>query len=281
MGIAIRQLTEPDLDWAAAVLAATGLVARQPELRRYMAIEPAGYYAAEVDGRAGGIGGYVAYRQFAFVGNMAVAPELQGRGVGRAILARLLQDIDRRGIPTTLLEATPEGEPLYRKNGFVEEHWTLTYRRIGSGGDALGAALAAPALGPEDLDRVAAFDAPRFGASRRHVLARFLEDFPGRGLVAQRHGGDVAGYLIAQRRAIGPWVAEDAAAAASLLAAALSLPFDGPPAAYAPQPNAAAAAVFERFGFRAQREALRMRRGGAGPVGQPGCLYGLAALAIG
>lgn len=281
MPVAIRQLTEADLDWAAAMLAATGLSARQPELRRYLALEPAGYYAAEVDGRPAGIGGYVACGGLAFIGNMAVSPEVQGRGIGRAILARLLKDIDGRGIPTTLLEATAAGEPLYRKSGFADEHWTLGYTRIGGKGVAPGAGPAVRPLRAEDLEAVAAFDAPRFGGSRQRVLARFLWEFPGRGFVACRPDGDVAGYLVVQHQVIGPWVAEDAGAAESLLAAALALPTDGPALAYAPEPNAAGAATLKRFGFAAHRESLRMRRGGAGPAGRPGCVYGLAALAIG
>src|SRR5574341_1228499 len=129
MAITVRKLTSADVDWAAAVLAATALRARQPELRRYLALEPGGYYAAEVGARPVGLGGYAAYADLAFVGNMAVAPEMQGRGVGRAILTHMLEAIDRRGIPTTLLEATPEGEPLYRKCGFVDVHRTLAYSR--------------------------------------------------------------------------------------------------------------------------------------------------------
>ena len=285
MIITVRQLSLADVDWAAAVLAATGLRARQPELRRYLALEPGGYCAAEADGRPVGLGGFAAYADLAFVGNMAVVPEMQGRGVGRAILHRMLEDIDRCGIPTTLLEATPEGEPLYRKSGFVEEHRTLAY--AGSGAFRPGEApvpetgLAVRTLTEADLDAVAAFDRPRFGGSRLPALARFLQDFPGRGRLARRPGGGVAGYLIAQPQILGPWMAEDAAAAVALLAAALALPFDRPPVAYAPEPNVGAAALLPRFGFTAQPESLRMRRGGPGPVGRPECLYGLAALAIG
>ncbi len=291
MAIAVRQLTEADLDWAAAVLAATGLSARQPELRRYMALDPAGYYAAEVDGRPAGLAGYVACETFAFGGNMAVAQEFQGHGAGRAILTRLLEDIEGRGIPATLLEATPEGERLYRKCGFVDAHWTMAYTRStvqagapGPGGVAVGR------LRAEDLDDVAAFDAPRFGAPRRRVLERFLADYPGRGWIARRAGGGVAGYLIAQARILGPWVADDGEAAGALLGAALALPFEGAPVAYTPEPNAAAAALFARFGFTAHWESLRMRRlsagtshagNGAGPVGRPQSVYGMAALAIG
>ncbi len=284
MTIAIRQLTLADVDWAAGVLAATGLSARQPELRRYLALEPAGYYAAEVEGRPAGLGGFLAYGSFAFIGNMAVTPEVQGRGAGRAVLARLIDSIERLGVPAILLEATPEGEPLYRKFGFAAEHPTLAYSRTGPapvGPASSPGGLAVHALRAAELDAVAAFDRPRFGGARRHVLARFLEDFPGRAFVARRPDGAVAGYLIAQARILGPWMAEGAAAAEALLVAALGLPFEGPPMAFAPEPNLATPALLRRFGFAAQPESLRMRRGGAGPVGRPECLFGLAALAIG
>ncbi len=283
MSITVRQLTEADLDWAAGVLAATGLSARQPELRRYLALEPAGYSAAEVDGRPVGLGGYLAYGDFAFVGNMAVAPAMQGKGVGRAILTRLLEDIERRGIAATLLEATPEGEPLYRRCGFVNEHRTLAYTRTRTdqAGHVPAPRPALRALAEGDLDAVAAFDRPRFGGARRHVLARFVQEFPGRGFVAWGANGGVAGYLMAQPCILGPWLAEDPSAAEALLAAALALPFAGPPVAFAPEPNAAAAALFARHGFTSLPESLRMQRGGRSHVGRPECVYGLAALAIG
>ena len=93
---------------------------------------------------------------------------------------------------------------------------------------------------------------------------------------------------MAQPRILGPWVADDAEAAESLLIAGQALPFDGPAVAYAPAPNGAAAALFARLGFAAHWESLRMRRpgrgappAGAGTVGRPACLFGLAALAIG
>ena len=288
MTIAVRHLTAADLDWAAATLAATGLASRQPELRRYMELEPSGYYAAEVDGRPAGLGGYVAYERLAFVGNMAVAQEFQGRGVGKAILTRLLEDIDGRGIPMTLLEATPEGERLYRKCAFVEAHWTMAYTHTARQASVSGAAIAVGPFRGEHLGEVAAFDGPRFGAPRRRVIERFLADHPGRGLAARRPAGGIAGYLIAQPRIIGPWLADDGETSEALLAAALALPFDRPPVAYAPEPNAAAAALFARCGFTAHWESLRMFRdsagtpgGSPGPVGRPDCLYGMAALAIG
>jgi GNAT superfamily N-acetyltransferase len=280
MTVAIRPLAADDLDWAAALLAATGLPSRQPELQRHLALEPNGFSVAEDDGRPVGLGGYIAYDAFAFVGNMAVAPQAQGRGVGGALLARLLGTIERRGIPATLLEATPDGERLYRRRGFLALHPTLAYTRA-AGGPGGGAGGGAVLLRPEDLDAVAAFDAPRFGADRRRVLARLLADCPGRGLVVRQAGGAAAGYLIAQGRILGPMVADGPAAAEALLAAALALPFDGPPTAFVPEPNVDAAAVFGRQGFAAQVESLRMRRGGAGPAGRPASLYGLAALAIG
>ncbi|BGP53826.1 hypothetical protein JCM8202v2_001398 [Rhodotorula sphaerocarpa] len=50
-----------------------------------------------------------------------VKTEYQGSGIGRLLMAQVLDQCDQQDPPTPVyLEATPEGAPLYRKLGFVE-----------------------------------------------------------------------------------------------------------------------------------------------------------------
>lgn len=57
------------------------------------------------------------YGSAATLAKMVVAPECQGRGLGRRLLERLLRPAAERGIPVGLC-ATNEGRPLYEKAGF-------------------------------------------------------------------------------------------------------------------------------------------------------------------
>lgn len=55
--------------------------------------------------------------------SLAVRPALQGRGIGRRLVERALEEIDARGAPRLLLEVAVSNEPalrLYRRLGFRE-----------------------------------------------------------------------------------------------------------------------------------------------------------------
>jgi GNAT superfamily N-acetyltransferase len=49
---------------------------------------------------------------------VATLPGAQRRGLGRAILQRLLLDARDRGQRTASLQASPKGRPLYERIGF-------------------------------------------------------------------------------------------------------------------------------------------------------------------
>jgi GNAT superfamily N-acetyltransferase len=54
---------------------------------------------------------------YASIWDMIVTPSLQRRGIGNAILTRLLARAAERSL--TVLVATPAGRPLYERHGFV------------------------------------------------------------------------------------------------------------------------------------------------------------------
>jgi hypothetical protein len=132
-----------------------------------------------------------------------------------------------------------------------------------------------------DIPALTAFDTPIFGGERAAVFAAALAEAPERAFVARDSEGQISGYLFAQPQVLGPWAAHTPADAEALLAAALTLPFDGAIRTLTPGSNADAAKLLMRFGFSPRRILRRMRRGGATAVGRRSRLYGQASLAIG
>src|SRR5215475_9007664 len=120
--IVIRTVTEADIDAADAIMIpAYGVPrSRKRELRRYLALQPDGWLLAMLDGQPAGMGGATDFGSFAYIGLMAVYPELQRRGIASAIMERLLSWIAVRGCATALLDASSAGERLYEKLGFVD-----------------------------------------------------------------------------------------------------------------------------------------------------------------
>ena len=55
------------------------------------------------------------------IGRMAVLPAWRGRGVGRAMLIRLLEHIERNHLPSPFLHAQTSALGFYAKLGFVAE----------------------------------------------------------------------------------------------------------------------------------------------------------------
>jgi GNAT superfamily N-acetyltransferase len=154
----------------------------------------------------------------ASLGMVMVAPDRQGRGIGRELMRRALNDLSRRSV---MLNGTKAGLPLYEKLGFVamgdvEQHQ-------GIAGNVPAIALART----ERLRPIGASDAPAFaalatraaGMSRARVLKPLLE--LAKGIVLAR-GDDVLGFALFRRfgrgYAIGPVVAPDAQRAKALIA---------------------------------------------------------------
>jgi GNAT superfamily N-acetyltransferase len=63
--------------------------------------------------------------------DLTVVREQRGRGIGAALLEQTCDEATRRGATAMVLEATSDGERLYRKRGFVEvARFAYWYRRL-------------------------------------------------------------------------------------------------------------------------------------------------------
>jgi len=220
----VRRLTVEDIPAAARLTdAAFGGGPREDRLRRYLAIEPRGWFVVEDAARLVAVGGVVRFGTFAWLGLMAVHPARQGRGLGRTIAEEAIGWALGQGCSTVFLIATPAGAPLYSRLGFVPAGASeeLGGRPAAPARPSLSVPGAVARWTAADTQEVGQFDAPAFGADRSHLLSVYATEFSASAWVARDGTGAVRGFLVIQGSSLGPWSAADDATAARLIDAAL------------------------------------------------------------
>lgn len=222
-----------------------------------------------------------------WLGMVLVAADHRRRGFGTRLLRHCLDQVERAGAVAGL-DATELGRPVYLPLGFRDlypiSRWVLevppapTRKPVP---DGKGRGIAAPGLRraatlPDDeMERLEAFDGVRSGLQRAPIL-RYLAGHR-RGWIAET-GAHLAGYALGRPGVnfaqIGPVVADDPDVAAELIAAALA---DGGRFVLdVPDAHAATAAFLEGRGAVRQRGYMRMVRGDAPGIAEPGAVFALA-----
>ena len=282
MAISIRELADADLDAADAMLklAFPSSLSRLPELYLYRRIQPDGWFVALQAGRLVGTVGATNYGAFAHVGLMAVHPDFQRQGIGRALMQFMLARLEQQQVPKVTLDASERGRPLYEKLGFVACDETFVFQR---NSDFPGPAPAPnlQTVSVRELDELVRWDTAVFGADRRKVFEALLDIGPGRAFMQRDAEGQLMGFVFAQKNRIGPWVMRPSCNAEELFRAALALPYEGAVSVTVPALNRDAMDLFRRYGFERVRANLHMGRGVGGPPGQRQKIYAQTSLAVG
>jgi predicted N-acetyltransferase YhbS len=226
---------------------------------RFAAVQPDGLVVVEDGGSVVGTGCCVAYPdgKFGWIGLVATAPDFQRRGIGTAITEYLAEVLTGHGC-ASVLDASAAGGPVYERIGFADHGLTKVMEFAGGDARPVGDDECVP-LTAEDIDEVARFDAPRFGASRRDLIAKLVDQHADRSFVLRRRG-KVAGWIVAQQTSLAPVVGDTSEALTSLIAAALQLKWPSPPRVTVP-PESGHIATLQRLGFEHRRELRHMRRG--------------------
>lgn len=216
----------------------------------------------------------------AWISMILVLPAARGQGLGRAVFAHCLARVKALGL-VAMLDATPQGEPLYASFGFTPS-WRLTrWQR-----EALAEASTPPASPPADkpaIDGLAALDAQALGFARPAVLADLLERDGSRCV----RNGLGFGLVRAGRSAhqIGPLLSADERTAATLLRQAAQgiagrACIDVPDTSGVSGDRPLLAQALRDAGFTPQRGFARMalatRPGTDAPTGQPAFIHAIA-----
>ncbi len=99
-----------------------------PATRHYVVVEDAGRVLAYA-------GLFAPPRSDADVQTLGVAPDVQGRGIGRLLVGALVDEARRRGCPAVLLEVRADNvaaQQLYRSCGFERISLRRGYYDLGS-----------------------------------------------------------------------------------------------------------------------------------------------------
>jgi GNAT superfamily N-acetyltransferase len=275
----LRPLAAPNIRAAYALSQAVGWAHRLEDWDLLQRIGR-GQVAVDDEGAVRGVAMWWPQGQdFATLGMVIVAPELQRFGIGRRLMAKVLEDIGQRRIQ---LVATREGQRLYESLGFgVTSEIIQRQGVLDAGAEPVVIDAAVRSLKVADRAAIRALDFRASGADRSDVLAGLLA--VSAGFVADRNGV-LAGYALCRDfglgRAVGPIIADDEDVALALLSTAM-LKTGGFLRADVPTSAVRLVAWLVSAGLRQGGVAQVMQRGPAAPTSDGPHIFGLASQALG
>jgi N-acetylglutamate synthase-like GNAT family acetyltransferase len=245
-------LRHPDVEDALVLSDAAGWNQTAEDWLRIISLEPENCYSVEEDGRVVATCTLLVHSSdLAWVGMVLTHPDYRRRGHARRLLDIVLARARELGIRSVKLDATVEGEPIYRSLGFETEQGIERWRR-----DARPAAIieAPQAEIPFELDMAA------FGTDRSRFL-RALVPLPyGRGRETASEGCACYALHRPGRRAwyFGPCVSRTPEAAEQIAASVIAQHPDEPWFWDMLPANEYARDIAVRLGFRPVRRLARM-----------------------
>lgn len=268
----IRRLTFDDIPSVLRLCSLAGWNQTPADIRRLLTLEPDGCFAVCEAGSVVGTTTTTTYgTALAWIGMVLVDPAFRRRGIASHLMTTAIEYLRRQVVATIKLDATPAGQGVYEKLGFVEE--SRLERWAGEATCGMGDTASTGSWA--DIAK-ADFDA--FGTDRGALLRSILADSPwpmavdGIGYAMSRPGSR-ASY-------VGPVIAVDIAQARRLLAAALSplrdTAFIDVNLAY---PRAVE--LVKELGFTKQRDLVRMRLGEDATIGLSRRVFAIAGPEVG
>ena len=234
-----------------------------------------GAFLGEKEGSVVGTVAFMRYDSLAWIAMMLVDPQERGAGIGAQLMDHALSALsDARCVG---LDATPLGEPLYRRCGFVNEYGMVRTKATVEAARFEMATGHARRMTLEDLSDMLARDREVFGADRGPLLAGLFHRAPECAWIVKDTA--VRGYCFGRPgrlyQQLGPVVAEDRATARDLVAHCLSK-LDGKLFVIdAPRLDREWIAWLESVGFTEERPFVRMFRRGHTHPGSPARQYAI------
>jgi GNAT superfamily N-acetyltransferase len=219
----LRAMTAEDIAGGLRLCRASGWNQLEEDWRLFVNSSGSGGLLIERAGQILGTAAYMRYDALAWVAMMLVDPAERGAGLGAQLLAGALDALG--DAPCVGLDATPLGEPLYRRFGFVGDYGLARTKATIDGSRFPDAGGTARRMLASDLDPVCRRDREVFGADRGPLLSSLFERAPECAWIVPDAAG-VRGYSFGRPghlyHQLGPVVAADAGTARELVTSSLS-----------------------------------------------------------
>lgn len=272
----IRVMDEGDLPLGMRLKGLAGWNQTEDDWRRFLALSPDGCFVAERDitactspeKTAGGmareaVGTAVAcvFGPVGWIAMVLVDPAHRGQGIGTRLVQQAIDYLERCGVRSIRLDATPLGRPVYQRLGFQPEYELARWEGVAPDGCPAGRTRRAE---DSDLAAIARLDRQETGTPRRRLIEHLFRQQPGAMRVVDGSDG-LLGYATwregALARFVGPAVAKTEEAGQWLVDALLSACAGHRVFVDIPRDNSAATRWAENCGFVVQRPLTRMVRG--------------------
>jgi GNAT superfamily N-acetyltransferase len=271
--VAFRDLTAADIPEGLRLCRQSGWNQTEADWRVLLA-PPSVFRGASIDDRLVGTAGAVVYgHQLAWVCMVLVDVAERGHGLATSLVDQVLERLPSGALVG--LDATPKGQPVYEKLGFVAGT-TLTRLDVTSRAEPAGSPIRARPLADADMPRVLRHDLEVFGADRARVLRAVRASSPEYAWCVE-NGREVGGYGFGRTGhdadQIGPVVATEIAAARAIVEASMRAR-PGRRFFVDAYPQPLWRQALAGLGFREQRGFTRMYRGGrsSAPAREEQCL---------
>jgi GNAT superfamily N-acetyltransferase len=222
-GLLPRRMMTQDIAGGLRLCRASGWNQLEEDWGLFLESAGSGGFLIERDGKVLGTAAYMRYDALAWVAMMLVDPAERRAGFGAQLLAEALAAL--ADASCVGLDATPLGEPLYRRFGFVADYSLARTKSIVDCARLPEPAGMARPMEKRDLEAVCRKDREVFGADRSGLLASLFGRAPECGWVIDDAAG-VTGYTFGRPghlySQLGPVVAADAGAAREMVTRCLS-----------------------------------------------------------
>jgi GNAT superfamily N-acetyltransferase len=277
-GLSVRAMAMADIPAGLRLCRASGWNQTARDWQTFLTAAPHGAVVAEEHGMVIGSVATMPYGPFTWISMVLVDPKARGKGVGTLLLDRGLRLVPDGS--TARLDATPAGEAIYRKLGFVGEYRLARWFRDQPHSPRSVSGGSARPFEPTDWPGVRELDLRAFGASRANLLERLVDDAPEYAWVLDRNGGGIRGFLLGRhghvREHLGPLIADAHESARVLLESCLTSHPDRAVFIDAPDNQPGWIDTLMSAGFAIERPFLRMYRGRLTAPGDPSLIFAIA-----
>lgn len=218
--------------------------------------------AAELNGKLVGTSTAINYNNVvAWIGMVLVNREYRGRGVSKWLLSELFKQL--KHIQSVKLDATPAGQPVYRKFGFKDEYLLqrMTADSVSTKAISNANMNLPERIQPGDFSEVIEFDMQIFGANRMQLIEFLIKNNPENSWMIKRDGkicGVVLGRNGSRFYQVGPVLAANVKDARLLIGKAIEGVKGQPVVVDVPADKKELKEWLNEIGFQMQRPFIRM-----------------------